>query len=1233
MLRYNDLISFEPIESVIQLREADDKDKAISLLQSYVISDHMADKLIEDIFENLQFERMVDNRGMLIVGNYGSGKSHLMSVVSTIAELPESSQYLRYEKVAEKAKEIEGKFKVIRAEFGAVTMSLRDIICQHLEKGLERMGIDYTFPPADQVTNNKDMLYEMMDLFHEEYPNQGLLLVIDELLDYLRSRNEMQLTLDLGFLREVGEVCSNSRFRFISGVQEMLFDNPHFRFVADSLRRVKERFKETRIVREDIAFVVSERLLNKNEEQKALIREHLSKFTKMYNGLSEGMETYVDMFPIHPAYLEMFERVNIAEKRVALKTISDEIKKLISKEVPEDATGFISFDSYWNYIIEDSSLRSNDRVKVIMDKVNTLKGTIQTGVKRQYKAMAEKMVDALAVFRLTTDDLNTPIGLTSEAMRDKLFISYPTLLDFDDDVAEFLKTTIDAAMRDLRSAASFQFISLNDENGQYYINIDEAIPVDELISQRGEMLDNSKLDSYYFDVLKNATEVSDNTYVHGYKIWLHEIPWMDHRVKRQGYLFFGAPNERSTAQPERDFYIYMLQAFDEPKYKDEEKEDEVFFRLKKKNDEFIKLLRLYGGATEMYNYTTTNKNLYKPKITEYQRKLVKWIKEHFVDAYEVVYKGKSASVLDHGIFLPSNPDTLVDLIDSVSQDLLSQWFEVKYSEYPVFRKIDRSFLTKGNMHTYVKDALDYLNGKRKTQGEAILDGLILLDQNGNPTTRKSAYANWVVDLLKQKERGQVLNQNELIEVINTVQGTPDQRLTRKFDMEPELLVVILGALIQSGEIVVTIGGTTYEAMNFSDFVRLPIEDITYFSHIKKPSGLPIPEIQGLADMFDTFKVDFSDTESVDRVILQIISGAKRETSRTVEMLANLREKFQTWDGPLFTSDETETYEIQLTSLNEFLQGLQVYNTRAKMVNLKYDVNRIELEREHIKLIDKLEDIQKRVVEYTKVATYLNNARYIVSPSKEWINDVDIALDNLSIALKNDEDCSEEVADLERLKKEYIDHYMLLHQRNRLNATENRKKAALLEDDRHDAIQLLSTKIELFRTSNVFDDWKGKIQSLKDCYHLTADKLEHRPECPNCHFNPREELNREKVSIEELDEELDSILTKWTETLLTNFNDPLVKESIELLEGNQKQLIQSVIEDQTFQLPISVELIKAINIVLKGIHQEKIDVEQLVKVVGDGNPITIQEAKHNFEKLLRAMVGNNEESRVRLTVKK
>lgn len=1231
MLRYNELIKFEPVESVVQLKEANNESYAIALLNSYVISENMAEKLVNEIIENIQFDRWVDNKGMLIVGNYGTGKSHLMSVISTIAELPGASEHLRNKAVAEKAKEIEGKFKVIRAEFGAVTMPLRDIICRELERGLEKMGIDYTFPAADQVTNNKEMFYEMMELFNDQYPDQGLLLVIDELLDYLRGRKEQDLTLDLGFLREVGEVCSKSRFRFISGVQEMLFDNPKFSFVADSLRRVKERFREVRIVREDIAFVVSERLLKKNDEQKALIREHLTKFTKMYNGLAENLETYVEMFPIHPSYLETFEQVNIAEKRVVLQTISKEISKLLTLEVPEEATGIISYDRYWKYIEEDSSLRTNDKVRSVMKIVETLKSTIKNSSKRQYRTTATRVVDALAVHRLTTDDLSIPIGLTSEVLRDTLFISNPMLLDFDNEVAEFLKDNIESAMKDLMIAASYQFVSLNEKNGQYYIDIKNADQIDKLIQHRGEGLTDNQLDSYYFQVLKQATEVADNTYVSGYKIWLHEIPWVDRRVKRQGYLFFGAPNERSTAQPERDFYIYMLQPFEEPKFKDEQKEDEVFFRFVRKNDDFINLLRLYGGAHEMYNDTTTKRQLYKPKMDEYLKKLVKWLKANFDAAFEIVYRGKKASVLEHGFFLPSNPETLIEVINSVSQDLLSQWFEIKYSDYPTFRKLDKSYLTRANIHTYVKDALDYLNGRKTNQGEAILDGLVLLDQNGNPNPRYSGYAKWVLEALNRKN-GQVLNHAELIFVKNTVQGTPDQRFTSEFNMEPELLAVILAALIQSGEIVVTVSGTTYEAMNFSEFVRLPINDITYFSHIKKPSGLPVPRVQALIDMFGAVKADFTDPSSVDFSIKQIISKAKEETARTVEMIANVRNKFQIWDGQLFTTEEKEEKVDKLNSLNEFLQGLQVYNTRAKMVNLKYDVDRIEQEKEHLLIVQQLEKLQQKISEYTKVADYLTKARYIVSPSKAWMDDVDLSLDNLSLALKNDEDTSREVEELERLRKEYIEHYLMLHQKARLNATENRKKAELLSDPRYDALRTLATRTS-FLPSQQFDEWETNIKSLKDCYNLTSEKLQHTPECPYCRYNPRVEQNNVKTSLSELEDQLGELLNSWTETLLTNFNDESVKESIELLEPGQKKLISEFIKKRSFALPISLSLVNAINVVLKGIHKEQVGLDQILNVFGNGSPITIDEVRQNVDMLLKALVGTNEASRVRLTVKK
>ena len=70
------------------------------------------------------------------------------------------------------------------------------------------------------------------------------------------------------------------------------------------------------------------------------------------------------------------------------------------------------------------------------------------------------------------------------------------------------------------------------------------------------------------------------------------------KAGRSGYLFFGAPNQRSTAQPPRDFYLYFLQPFDPPYFKDEKRPDEVFFRLKHRDDDFEQALKLYAGARE-----------------------------------------------------------------------------------------------------------------------------------------------------------------------------------------------------------------------------------------------------------------------------------------------------------------------------------------------------------------------------------------------------------------------------------------------------------------------------------------------------------------------------------------------------------------------------------------------------------------------------------------------------------
>jgi hypothetical protein len=76
------------------------------------------------------------------------------------------------------------------------------------------MGIDYQFPAMDKISSNhKPYFEEMMALFHERYPDQGLLLICDEILDYLRSRNQQQLPLDMAMMRVMGEVIDGTRFR------------------------------------------------------------------------------------------------------------------------------------------------------------------------------------------------------------------------------------------------------------------------------------------------------------------------------------------------------------------------------------------------------------------------------------------------------------------------------------------------------------------------------------------------------------------------------------------------------------------------------------------------------------------------------------------------------------------------------------------------------------------------------------------------------------------------------------------------------------------------------------------------------------------------------------------------------------------------------------------------------------------------------------------------------------
>lgn len=94
---------------------------------------------------------------------------------------------------------IAGNLKVLRFDIGAVNTPLRNIITKEIEKDLARYGIEFYFPPIDKVTNNKEAFMEMMSKFEDKFPDKGYLIVVDELLDFLKARKEQELIRDLTF--------------------------------------------------------------------------------------------------------------------------------------------------------------------------------------------------------------------------------------------------------------------------------------------------------------------------------------------------------------------------------------------------------------------------------------------------------------------------------------------------------------------------------------------------------------------------------------------------------------------------------------------------------------------------------------------------------------------------------------------------------------------------------------------------------------------------------------------------------------------------------------------------------------------------------------------------------------------------------------------------------------------------------------------------------------------------
>jgi len=1261
-MKYGDLIQFDPIESVVQLRDADKSSAAQHLVNTYVISDEMAERLTQLVIPQMQFDHPVDNKGLLVVGNYGTGKSHLMSVVSSLAADASLLEGLKNDGVRDAASQIAGRFKVIRTEIGATTMSLRDILVAELEEHLEKLGAEYVFPEAGTITSHKRAFEDMMAKFGEVFPEHGLLLVVDELLDYLRTRKDQELILDLNFLREVGEVCKDLRFRFMAGVQEAIFDSPRFAFVADSIRRVKDRFEQILIARSDVKFVVAERLLKKTTEQQAKIRDYLMPFAKYYGGLNERMDEFVRLFPVHPDYIDTFERVTVVEKREVLKTLSMGMKGILGKDVPQDEPGLIAFDSYWNTLKQNASFRAIPEIRAVIDCSQVLESRIENAITRKlYKPMALRLIHALSVHRLTTGDIYAPMGASAEELRDRLCLFDPLIAELgSDEPDKDLQTHVETVLREIHKTVSGQFISFNADNRQFYLDLKKTDDFDALIDKRAESLGQAQLDRFYYEALKRVMECQDATYVTGYKIWQHELVWQEHKAARSGYLFFGAPNERSTAVPQRDFYLYFIQPNDPPRFKDDKVNDEVFFRLDLKKvrsaecgvrdenaprtsdpaQDFMQSLKSYAAALDLAATSSGHaKATYESKANGFLKKLVQWLQKHMSDAFEVTYQGRAKSmtewargksIRDLSGLSPHETINFRDLVNTIAGVCLAPNFENQAPDYPFFSVL----ITGNNRAQAAQDALRAIAGQNRTkQATAVLDALELLDgEKIDPY--KSKYTKFILDTVKAKGHGQVVNRSEIIqddhglEYMNPGGGR----------LEPEWVAVILASLVYSGDIVLSIPGKKFDATGLQQLAATGMDELVRFKHLEQPKEWNLPALKALFELLGmTPGMAQLVTQGKDEPVQNLQQAVGKIVKRIVMTRQTLREGLSFWGLDLLAGTDLANQASGLDEAKGFFESLQAYSSPGKLKNFRHSAPEVLAHEKAVKALDELDALREFIMDHSPTASWLSTAEAVLPAEHEWSARVRSAkcevTEEIQNALRTPHFALPTIGTkLQKLKKDYTVAYIGLHTKARLGVNDDKRKAGLLNDQRLQTLLKLAG-IDLMPRQQL-TDYQNRLAGLKSCFALTEQNLDASPICPHCGFRPSVETGAAAGSqmIDQMDAQLDAMVTAWTSTILSNLEDPITQANMDLLKIDDREPLEAFIKSKELPVPLDSNFVHALKEVLSGLVKVTVKAQELQQAlqVTDG-PATPAEMKKRFEEYIDQLTKGKDPAKVRIVL--
>lgn len=1174
MPKINELLEFEEIKEVIDIDiDLDTEESKRNIVKDYIISERLKEYLV-NLADNL---RKPKHKSIIIIGGYGSGKSHLLGWIVSLLENKDFIQYISHEEILSKFKEeLNRDFAVVQFELQPGASALSDYFFDRIQTQLEeKYNIEIQDIDTSKTLDFKKEIKDIVSEVKKENQKRGLVVVIDEISDFLKQKTKHQINSDIQFLRILGQVSQSLDFLFIGSMQEDVFSSPKYIDEAESFGRVHERFEIVTILRGDIERVISKRVLKKSLSQRNVLDKLLADYKKEFPQINSDPDRFIDLFPIHPYVIKLFSEMEFFEKRGVLQFATDRIKKALTNEFPF----FITIDNIYDEINSKHTIRNQDEVRPIIEVIETLDTKIDL-LDQRFQDTARKLIKVLGVLYLygkTISNGATPLELAYE-----LLITSKTLKNED-----WIVVILDK----IRELTDGQFISKT-ENNYFYIDLKAKIDYDFVIQRKIQNLTEGSEDQELLRLIKYIDLIDAKSAESYSRVFKDYCSWPDKKSFRLGNFVY---NDKSGLgkKGDLDFNLIINSPYGTNISFSSSKDTAVLNILF--NEEIDKVLKKLAAIRLLIgeNYVKT---IMQKRYNKFEDEAKEIILKFLLDS-NIEIEGNEKKIKT---ILKKEPDTIDEFFHSLKENLFNEYFNSKYKNYPKFLTQISFESIQGLVEEGIKELIQKGEKNLFSNTENILLSLNLLDTSKDIDTSNSLYAQIILEELEQ-------NKGKNVKIDNLV----DKLKSEPIGLNPEIMYLVLVVLTYNGEInLKKKGGITITSSDLSDIFKVGLKAFNQIPYATLETEFPVDSIIKL------FKA------------LELNPGLIRNPKDRIKAVQEFRTKILEIQNQLkfiknnmsdISSKPSQFIEInslsqELEKLDEIpIEGLLKVKSVNDFKKVEYDDNIINQIKNNLALLKKIKEFFDDFNEFIyKGYVYLDNSFEWINkfPSifleadkkslNEIIKEVKSILENTDNLL-NREQRRILKGKLQQYKKEYTVCYFNKHANtvgknikwNKLESINKSKELRRLRD-------MIVIRILNALKLNKLDQQILTLSTAK-CDKFIEDHLKENIICPWCRFPEKlKDIGDINQETEGISKSIEEISNDWMKIIHDEIEQ--YKDNIPKLTPAEKIIIEEIQTKKELPDDISQDILNALNNLFSELQLIEIEPTEIVDFIFSSSDI-------------------------------